>query len=368
MNRRYFLVRGGQAAGLALFVPHLARAGRTDPAGAYRRAIVMDSLAPDGPYFDANAAIAAGLTGAIVDMSMYPRNFANAVGALNDWNALFRRTPQLIKVTRGSQIRQAKTEKKFAVVLACQDAAILDASTISVNRRNLDNLALFHDLGLRVLQLTHNDRNGVGDAFREKTDAGLSRLGEAVVTAMNELGMLIDLSHCSRLTTLQAIEQSSKPCAITHAGCKALHPTARNKTDEEIRAVARKGGYFGVFNMSLWLTDKQTTSIDDVVRHIDHAVQLAGVEHVGFGSDGPITASPTSAEVALAGMRGYYERNKGLPGAETLPYHVNVTELNSVNRLERLAHALGRRGYNDDAIEKIVGGNIARVLAEVIGG
>jgi membrane dipeptidase len=96
-------------------------------------------------------------------------------------------------------------------------------------------------------------------------------------------------------------------------------------------------------------------------------VKLAGVEHVGFGSDGPVTESATPPAAALAGMRGYYERNRGLPGAETLPYHVNVPELNSVHRLERLAHALGKRGYKDDDIEKIVGGNIARLLVGVIG-
>jgi membrane dipeptidase len=252
-------------------------------------------------------------------------------------------------------------------VLACQDAAILDASTISVNRYNLQNLALFHELGLRVLQLTHNDRNAVGDSFREKEDAGLSRLGEAVVPEMNQLGILVDLSHCSRRTTLQAIQLSTRPCAITHAGCKALHPTARNKTDEEIRAVAEKGGYFGAFNMSLWLTSQRTTSIDDVLAHIDHAVKIGGLEHVGFGSDGPVTASPASPEAALAGMRGYYERNKGLPGAETEPYHVNVAELNSPRRLDRLAQGLARRGYNADAVDKIVGGNIVRVLREAIG-
>jgi membrane dipeptidase len=220
---------------------------------------------------------------------------------------------------------------------------------------------------VRVLQLTPHDRNAVGDAFREKTDAGLSRLGEEVVAAMSELGMLIDLSHCSRLTTLQAVQLSAKPCAITHAGCRALHPTARNKTDEEIRAVARKGGFFGVFNMSVWLTQKSTTSIDDVLDHIDHAVKVAGVDHVGFGSDGPVLQSGATPEQTLAGFRGYYERNKGLPGAETYPYHVNVPELNHPRRLERLAHALARRRYKDADIEKIIGGNIARVLTEVLG-
>jgi membrane dipeptidase len=270
-------------------------------------------------------------------------------------------------VLKADDITEAARDRRFAVVLACQDAAILDSSTISVNRYNLENLARFHELGLRVLQLTHNDRNAVGDSFREKEDAGLSRLGEAVVPEMNRLGMLIDLSHCSRRTTLQAIALSARPCAITHAGCKALHPTARNKTDEEIRAVAEKGGYFGVFNMSLWLTSRRTTSIDDVLDHIDHAVKIAGVEHVGFGSDGPVTQSPTSPEETLAGMRGYYERNKGLPGAETEPFHVNVPELNSPRRLERLATGLAGRGYTADAIDKIVGGNIARVLRDAIG-
>jgi membrane dipeptidase len=367
MQRRDFLIAAGFGTALSALGRERSSALADDPRSAYDRALVIDALAPDGPFLDVDAAVKAGITGAIVDMSMYPRNYANGVAALGQWNALFRRDPRLVRVTRGEQILQAKRSKKLAIILACQDAAILDASTISVNRQNLDNLAMFYDLGLRVLQLTHNDRNSVGDSFREKTDAGLSRLGEEVVPAMNQLRMLVDLSHCSRLTTLQAIELSTRPCAITHAGCKALHPTARNKTDEEMRAVARKGGFFGVFNMSLWLTRKQTTSIDDVLDHIDHAVKLAGIDHVGFGSDGPVVRNPSSAEASLAGMRGYYQRNQGLPGAEDLPYHVNVEELKGPDRLERLAFALGKRGYSDDAIEKIVGGNIARVITEVLG-
>ncbi|HEX2218644.1 MAG TPA: membrane dipeptidase [Gemmatimonadales bacterium] len=374
MNRRDFLSAATATGVLGSRQWAPAGASLTDASSPLRsagaadwsRAPAIDSLVNGGPYFEVDAVIEAGMTGAIVDMSMYPRSFNNAIQALAGWNAAFRRNPKLLKVTRGDDLRAAEGAKRFAIVLACQDAAILDASTVSVMRSNIDLLGVFFDLGLRVLQLTHNERNAVGDSFREKVDAGLSRLGEEVVPAMNELGMLIDLSHCSRLTTLQAARLSSKPVAITHAGCRALHPSARNKTDEEIRAVAEKGGYFGVFNMSLWLTERQTTSIDDLLAHVDHAVKVAGIDHVGFGSDGPIVSSDVPPDQELAGYRAAYERNQGLPGAEAVPHHVTVRALNTPRRLDLLAHGLARRGYGEAAVEKIIGGNIARVLREVL--
>src|SRR5262249_45192861 len=207
-------------------------------------------------------------------LPIFPRNFPAAVAALADWNGAFGKEPLFLKGEKGADLARAKREGRFGVVLACQDAAILDSSTASVNDYNLRNLRLFHTLGLRVLQLTHNERNAVGDSFREKRDAGLSRLGEKVVAEMNTLGMLIDLSHCGDETTRQALRLSKRPCAVTHAGCRALYPTLRNKPDELIRELAEHGGVMGVFNMSLWLTDKDTASIDTVLDHIDHVVKV----------------------------------------------------------------------------------------------
>jgi membrane dipeptidase len=270
----------------------------------------------------------------------------------------------MVKAIRAADIDRAKQEGQLAVVLACQDAAILDAWTATVGDPYLDNLGLFYDLGLRVLQLTHNDQNALGGSFRERNDSGLSRRGEAVVAGMNALGMLVDLSHCGTRTTLDTIRVSAKPCAITHAGCRALYPTGRNKTDAEIRAVAEKGGVFGVFNMSCWLTDAAIPTVDHVVDHIAYAVKLAGIEHVSFGSDGPVLALP-SLEAELAGTRAYHERNRGMPGSERVPAHVRVPDLNSPHRLERLASALGRRGFASDAVDKIVGGNLVRVFRDV---
>jgi len=375
ISRRALLHRGlGAAAGLsqlggvARALAAGAPAGTGGKADAGSRAPVIDTLTTDGPSFDPGEAVRAGLTAAVIDLRMFPRNFAGAVNALAEWSDAWHRAGSgFFKVVRGADLEEARRQGKLGVILACQDAAILDASTGSVNDYNLRNLRLFYDLGLRVLQLTHNDRNSIGDSFREKSDAGLSRLGEKVVAEMNALGMLIDTSHCGDRTTLEAIRLSAKPVAVTHAGCRALYPTLRDKPDEVIRALAEKGGYFGVFSMSNWLTARDHSTVDDVVDHIDHVVKLGGIELAGFGSDGPVLGDPTPQEEKVKGMAGYIARNPGMPGAEPLHGHVTVSELDHPDRMRRLAAALARRGYKEDAVDKVMGRNFARVFGAVCG-
>lgn len=372
ISRRTFLGRG---LGATVALSSLGKAARVlateapaAAAGIYARSLVIDTLTPDGPDFDVQKAVEAGITAVVLDLSIYPRSFSQAMDALADWSDAFHQADsKFLKVLKAGDLREAKRLGKLGIILACQDASILDVSTGSVNDRNLRNLRFFHDLGLRVLQLTHNDRNGVGDAFREKTDAGLSRLGEKVVAEMGSLGMLVDLSHCSDRTTLDSIRLSAKPCAVTHAGCRALYPTLRNKPDEVIRALAEKGGYFGVFNMSWWLTDRQTSSAADVVDHIDHLVKLGGIDLPGFGSDHGVLGDPRPQEEKVRDLQSYVKRNPGLPGAEPLHGHVTVSDLDRPNRLEVLAGALAKRGYKDGDVEKILGGNFARVFGVACG-
>jgi membrane dipeptidase len=185
ISRRMFLRRGLGAAAALSSLGRVARslAAEAPPAaaGVYARALVIDTLTTDGPGFDPQVALAAGLTAAVIDLRLFPRNFPGAVDALADWSSAFHRaSPGLLKVLKAADLQEAKRQKRFGVILAYQDASILDASTGSVNDYNLRNLRFFCDLGLRVLQLTHNERNAVGDSFREKNDAGLSRLGEKV--------------------------------------------------------------------------------------------------------------------------------------------------------------------------------------------
>ncbi|MEJ0056400.1 MAG: membrane dipeptidase [Bacteroidota bacterium] len=205
-----------------------------------------------------------------------------------------------------------------------------------------------------------------GDSYMETTNAGLSVLGKAVVESMNKMRMAIDLSHCGDQTTLDTLKLSTRPCAITHAGCRALFNTARNKPDNMIRAVAEKGGFFGVFNMSAWLTSKDVATIEDCVDHIEHAIKVAGIDHVGFGSDSAIAPRKDLAE-NTAGYIEYGKRTLGRPGSEVVPKHMMTPELYSVHRMERLAFALSKRRRSDADIEKVLGGNFARYFEEVCG-
>lgn len=327
----------------------------------------IDCLAIDSPRFDAAKALAGGFTSLVIDLSMYPRTMPVAYETLGGWGAAVSDPASRFHlIRRGADFDAAAVSGKLGIVLTCQDAAILGSPSRSVNDANLATLRSFHGMGLRMLQLAHNDRNGVGDSYQERSDAGLSRLGEDVVTEMNRLGMGVDLSHCSDRTLREAVARSSKPCLVTHAGCRALYSTLRCKADPEIRLLADRGGFFGVFSMSLWLTRDPTASVETVIRHIDHAVKLAGVDHVGFASDGP-ALGVASLEQELAGMRWYMENNRDRPGSEQIPTHVRPAELNGPDRMLVLADGLRKRGYSADQVDKITGRNFERVLTEVLG-
>jgi len=328
----------------------------------------FDSMTLTGPGVDPRAAYQAGLKGSVVDLDIYPREFAAAEAKLKAWQAVFAAAGSPYALVRSAaDLAAAGRAGRYAVVLTCQDASILGAPSYSVMDYNLANLRHFHGLGLRSLQLTHNDRNGVGDGYRERRDAGVSLLGEAVVGEMNRLGMLVDVSHCSDLTTLQAIRLSKRPCAITHAGCRALMPSRRNKTDEAIRALAEAGGYFGVFNASLWLTTKPAVSVEDAADHIEHVAKIGGVDLVGFGSDHGIYGDTRPRTVQVADMESFYRRNAALPGSDPVNGHATIEALDSPGRLQIMARALERRGWRPAALEKFLGGNFARVFAAACG-
>jgi membrane dipeptidase len=372
-NRRKFIRYGLSSAAALSAVPltnafSFERAGAgTDPGTLYKRAIVIDSMMPEIGDVNAGHAVAAGFTACVLDIEAFPRDTKMATEAMERWQKKFAAPgSQFLKIEKGADIRTAKTESKFGIILACQDAAILGAPTFSADDGNLEALKNFYNQGLRVLQITHSSRNALGDSYMEPTNAGLSLLGRAVVESMNHLRMVIDLSHCGDQTTRETLALSARPCVITHAGCKTLFNSGRNKSDEVIRAVADKGGYFGVFNMSVWLTNKEVPTVEDLVDHILYAVKIGGIDHVGFGSDGELEPTRTAAEF-LTSFQDYIKRTFGQPGSEVMPHHVVIPELYSIHRLERIAFSLSKRGLSDSDIEKILGGNFARVFGEICG-
>lgn len=363
MNRRQF-VKTTAAASAALAMSPALLAAAANGREIYASAISIDALAfaSDVTRETLVAARDAGLTAAVCDLGIYPRDPANAVHDLGAWQQRFAEFRDVaVPALTAADITSAKQQKRFAVVLGCQDASILGMPSADWEA----NLALYSKLGLRVLQITHNERTPWGESYMEKRDGGLSRAGERLVKAMNETGMLIDLSHCSRQTLLDTVALSTKPCAITHAGCRALANTARNKTDEEIKALGAKNGFFGVFNMGLWLTDGPTVTMDTLLRHVDHVAQLIGADKVGIGTDGSIDKLDAAEE--LARMQRVQANNAGGPSFEWPVKQVRIPELNAPNRMLALAEALVKKGYKDQDVRGIIGENFLRVFRAACG-
>jgi membrane dipeptidase len=166
---------------------------------------------------------------------------------------------------------------------------------------------------------------------------------------------------------LQAIAQSARPVAVTHSGCYSLFPDKRNKSDQVIRALADKGGYMGIYNMTMWMTRESMSSVETIVDHIDHAVKVGGIDLVGFGSDHEVMGDPRSQAEQVKSMQDFVDRNKGWPGGVPMNGHVTAGDINRPDRMRILADALGRRRYSDDAIERILGGNFVRVFTAACG-
>ncbi|PZN10931.1 MAG: peptidase [Bacillota bacterium] len=196
-------------------------------------------------------------------------------------------------------------------------------------------LRLLHRLGVRLIGLTWNERNdladGAGDA---RSGGGLSRLGVQVVREMNRLGMVVDVSHLSDASFYDVLAVSTQPVLASHSNCRALCAHPRNLTDDQIRALASRGGVMGMNFYARFLREDGPATVDDVVRHIEHVAALVGPEHVGLGSD----------------FDGIDEPPQGLE---------------DVTRLPRLIEALLRRNWKERELRLLLGENMLRLFRQV---
>lgn len=340
--------------------------GRSDWPG-YRDAMVVDFLGspgyfnyPENPPLDeamVENARTSGITAMNVTVSA--GNTTSTLGRMSPWFANVERWPDVFRMVRSAdQLRDAKETERVGIVLGFQDTTPYEG--------DLSRIGVFHDLGVRVVQLTYNVRNLVGDGCLEPGNAGLSAYGHQVVERLNELGSIVDLSHCGQRTTAEGIEASTAPVGITHTGCNAVQRHPRSKDDAELRAAADGGGVVGIYLMP-FLTPGRVPTADDVVAHIEHALNICGEDHVGIGSDLSITPIDGSDEYWTK-HREFVSRRiaAGVAApAEDPDVLFTVPDLNSHRRMELIADALSARGHHDGVIEKVIGGNWVRLSEEV---
>jgi membrane dipeptidase len=255
-------------------------------------------------------------------------------------------------------LKRANRERKVGLIFRFQGAEPLGEDS--------DRVPMFRELGVRVIQLTHNRRNLVGDGCTEPSQAGLSRFGYEVVERLNAEKVVVDLAHGAPQTIADGIKASKAPMLISHTGCRALSDLPRCTSDENLRALANKGGVAGVIFWPYLRTDTQPMAVD-VIAHIEHMIGVCGEDHVGIGTDSQVPPIERTAAFEkdnrefIKGLKedGILEKNR----PDDL--YTFIPDLNMANRFEVLATMLSARKHSDARIAKILGGNFERVLGEV---
>jgi len=326
-----------------------------------------DTSERDGPKLDARILADAHASGvAAVNMTLgyvsgQKEPFEQSVREIGQWDRLVAgHSGDLMKVRSAADIARARASGRVGLIYGFQNAAMMgqDASRADI----------FADLGVRIVQLTYNDRNQLGDGSMVPEGRGLTPFGREVVARLNANRLMVDLSHSGRQICLDAAHASTQPISINHTGCRALVDLPRNKTDEELRLVASRGGFVGIYFMP-FLNASGHARAEDVVAHIEHAIQVCGEDQVGLGTDGGMTQvddleaykSALAKEIAerrAAGISATGER------PDTYPF---VVDLRGPDQFRKLARLLAARGHRPARIEKILGGNFVRYAKEVWG-
>lgn len=288
--------------------------------------------------------------------------FEKSVADVAEMDMLLRRYPRdLLKILSVADIRRAKAEKKIGIIYGFQNGAMMGKDAARVD--------IFANMGVRIFQLTYNPANQIGDGSMAPENRGLTPFGHQVIERLNAQHMIVDLSHSGEKTCLDAARASKAPVSINHTGCRAVTDLPRNKTDAELRLVAERGGFIGIYFMP-FLNISGHARAEDVVRHIDHAVNICGEDHVGIGTDGHVgQIDDLKAYEAVLAKEIADRRAAGISASgerpDTYPF---VVDLRGPDQFRKLIGLLAARGYPSRRIEKIMGLNFLRHAESVWGG
>jgi membrane dipeptidase len=279
-----------------------------------------------------------------------PNAYDEALQFISAWSGFAGRNSDVFSLVGiAADLDHAKAKHKIAVIMGLQNAEQF---------REAKDVKDFYQLGLRCAQLTYNSQNYIGSGSTDRIDGGISDYGVEIIKAMNEVGMLIDVSHSGDRTTLDAIELSPRPIAFTHSNCRALNNHPRLKTDEAIQKLARKGGVMGITGVRNFVKDREPTTVEDVVDHIDHVVKLVGIEHVGIGTDSDLMGYDHMQPDQYAKLKAAYKASYAFRDK------IDTDGFNHPRKIYDLTDALLRRGYSDSNIQAVLGGNFRRLLGE----
>jgi len=294
-----------------------------------------------------------GLTAANCTCCVW-ENTRSTMQNIADWKRWLSEHADLIMpVKTTADIRRAKEAGKVGIILGFQNTSALED--------RLDTLALYKELGVGVIQLTYNTQNLVGCGCWEENDGGLSGFGREVVSEMNRLGIVVDLSHVGPKTADDAIKHSAKPCAYSHVCPTGLLDHPRNKTDEQLRIIVNKGGFVGVATYAPFMPKGGESTLDDCVDLFEYMIKVCGEGNIGIGTDFMQDQDEAFFDW-LRHDKGYARRM--VPTRGTAPV---ITGLENLAQYPNLTRAMEQRGWSEARIRGVLGEKWLRFLKDIWG-
>jgi len=287
----------------------------------------------------------------------YHENTRETLTRLGEWNARFEAFPDLIRpVFEPGDIQRAKAEGRIGIIFGAQNCSPIEDEIrlVEVMRR----------LGLMIMQLTYNNQSLLACGCYEAEDSGLTRFGKQVVREMNRVGMVIDMSHSAERSTLEAIDHSEQPVIISHANPSHFHPALRNKSDKVIDAIAANEGLLGFSLYPFHLRNGPQCTLDDFCDMVAWTADRMGIDRIGMGSD-LCQSQPQSVLEWMRNGRWSKAMDYGEGNSNNAGWPDALTWFGNCSDFPGIADALGNRGFSDEEVGKIVGGNWVDVLDRV---
>ncbi|MFC5449925.1 dipeptidase [Paenibacillus aestuarii] len=307
------------------------------------RRVIETSYLPDFLSGGINTVVAAVFVDSAFVPEMALRKALQQISSLHDE---VRESSQIALCRTTEELEQARSQGKISFILSLEGADPL--------YNDLSMLRIFYELGVRILGLTWSRRNSAGEGsdftpYPRRKSSGLSDFGLQLVEAAEAIGMLIDVSHLNDEGFRDVMEVANRPVIASHSNCRSLTQTMRNLSDVQIAAIARHNGVIGINSISMFVADRdEDANVDHMVRHIDHIVNLAGIEHVGIGLD-------------LTDAFLKYVAAEDLAQMSRKPFDI----FKGHAELPKLQETLSKRGYSAEHIDLILGGNFERAFKRV---
>lgn len=289
----------------------------------------------------------------------YHENFRETVLNISKWNRFFELFPDLIMLGREAEdIRRARETGRTAIFFGAQNPSCIED--------DIGLVEILHTLGLRFMQLTYNNQSLLATGCYEHADTGLTRMGRAIVAEMNRVGLVIDMSHSSDRSTLEAIETSARPITITHANPASWHPALRNKSDKVLKTLAESGGILGFSLYPHHLANGSDCTLNDFATMVARTADLIGIDHLAIGSD----LCQDQPDSVVSWMRnGRWTKNtdfgEGSPEAPGFPAQPSWFQDN--RDFPNIASGLAGVGMTPEEINAIMGGNWLRFFNQNFG-